>query len=74
MPSIMRPAADEVSICCVTETKLTPCFSKSLERSAKSQRDRESRSILYTTTMLTRPATMSACSSRRPGRFTLPPE
>lgn len=42
MLSIMRPAALEVAICWVTDTNDTPCCSKSLERSVKSQRGGQS--------------------------------
>ena len=74
MLSIIRPAAFEVSICWVTETNDTPWRSKSFERSVKSQRERERRSILYTTTMSICPASMSLSSSVRAGRFIVPPE
>ena len=74
MLSIMRPAAFDVSICWVTETNDTSCCSKSFERSVKSQRERERRSILYTTTTLICPTSMSLRSSVSAGRFIVPPE
>ena len=53
--------------CWVTETKETPCWSNICIMRAKSSRERDRRSTLYTTTQSTLPASMSA-SRRAQGR------
>jgi hypothetical protein len=60
--------------CCVTETSDTSCFSSSSTSFVKSMRDRERRSILYTTMVSTRPARTCRMSSWRAGRSRVAPE
>src|ERR1035437_9693691 len=50
MFSVSRPSDVLVLNCCVTVTKHTLCFSKTLSMRVKSSSDRLSRSTLYTTT------------------------
>lgn len=60
--------------CWVTETNEIPFLSKSSIIRAKSSRDRERRSTLYTTTTSTSPDSMSASSLASAGRSMVPPE
>ena len=74
MLSVSRPMEVVVLNCWVTETNDTPLRSKTSTSLAKSDKARVKRSILYTTTISTSPASISAMRRLRPGRSKLPPE